>query len=723
MTTLALITPLDPATGTRVNVRVCSSQARDATGAGGLRWLPAMSVQPELRVDLFDGDFSSPVSAGTARIEIRLDVLRRSAVFPGLGGYDWSGAKVRLYRLVDGLPLDLAVMKVGGFAVEAMSLGLSLEVDEEPFAADVLFRTYAGTTGAEGGADLKGGLKPWVFGRARNVEPVFIDQIDNVFQVSGYGPVQAISATYERGASFGASVGDFASYAALVAAPIPPGRWGTCLAEGLIRLGAPPAGVITVDVDGDTTSGFLRRTGAVLKEIARRLGLSEMIDDASFDALDAAVPRDINIVLTEQTSLLDLAQRMAAPCNAVAGLGLDGRLIVPRVAIGAPALVLDAQGRQMPPVLSVSRQNTSPPYKRIQMGAARCWRVHSLDEIAFTADLIERGLYDAATVYREGNIVTLVNKSRWLYINPVPSSGNAPPIWPTTSNAWWDNLEPPASEDPAIANSEVMIPGLVTALPAEGAFDGQQVAATDTGEVFRWDQSSVEWVRVSDITATAQRSIEPQFPVIEIKEGEAGHTGTRTVTHIARRGTATLTGGTWSIVSTDLTGATVTINSSTGTVSISGVTISGRYVVRYTHTDGIETDRGVNVSYIPAAAVAPIGVFLQDLRITGIVVGAPAPCNYVLTNAGEVTSSFKANKFWINPQTGMSDYEVRATLLSGTIVTGTFGSWLNLGTTRTWSNTRATVGQNIGEMLVEIRLASTGDIVATAVIGLWGERQ
>lgn len=443
MSTLILINPLDVSGGSRVPVRVCSSNDPAMTGAADQRWWPAISDEPVITARFFDGDFTSGVELGGASVQLRLDVLIASGAFPQVRGYDWAGAPATIYRLVGGEIETVAVMRVDSFAMEAYALALRLQVDDEALQANVLTAEYAGTTGAEGGADLKGTLKPWVFGRAVNVEPVFIDQVDNVFQVSAYGPIEAISAVYERGSSFGASIGNFANYAALVAAEIPEGRWGTCLAEGMFRLGAPPAGVITCDVDGDNVGGFLRRTGAILKQIATRLSLSDKVDAASLDALDAAVARNVNIVLTQQTSLLDLARRMASPCNATAGVSFAGKLITPRVPFGTPSLTLDAQGRQMPPVLGMARQNTSAPYKRVQMGAARSWRVHTFDEIAFYSELIDRGTYDAATVYREGNIVASADKSRWLYINPTASGGNAPPTWPTASNVYWSNLEPP----------------------------------------------------------------------------------------------------------------------------------------------------------------------------------------------------------------------------------------------------------------------------------------
>lgn len=619
MTTFATLHPIDPGSGSRVVVRVCSSQDEAATGADGLRWIPAMAEQPVLTMSFFDGDFTSSVSPAQAKIALRLDVLK-SFDIARVARFDWSGCAVTLHRMVDGALVLLAEMRVRSFAAEAEALSLDLEVDSEWADAEVLFRKYAGTTGAEGGADLKDQPKPWAFGRCSNVEPVFIDQIDNVFQVSGYGPVSAISAVYERGASFGASLGDYPNYAALVAATVPEGRWATCLAEGMFRLGAPPFGVITCDVDGDSTSGFLRRTGAIVSEVARRLGHAAKVNSDSLAALDVAVPYNVNIVISQQTTLIDLARQMAAPCNAVAALALDGSLIMPRVAFGAEQLVIDAQGRQMPPVLGVARQNTSAPYTEINMGAAQSWRVHTFDEIAFNAALIDRGLYDPATTYREGNIVQRVDKSSWVYVNPVASSGNAPPTWPTLSNAYWENLTSPASEDPAVANTNVVPAGDFADRPATGDFIGQMFTAEDTGEVFRWSDEGGGplWVNMADITTSALRVIEPEFPVIEIKQGEAGHTGTRTVTHVAKRGTVTLTGGTWSLQSTNVPGSTITVNSSTGTVSLSGVAISGAYAIRYTHTDGVPTDLPVNVTYFPTPTGAASAKTAATTSNTGV---------------------------------------------------------------------------------------------------------
>lgn len=671
MTALITLNPIDPGTDTRVTVRLCATQDPADTGADGQVWWPAIIAQPVIQTRLFDGDFTAGVDNGSASVEVALGVLMRSGAFPRVERYDWAGATATIQRR-NGIGVQtLAVMKVDSFASGAAQLSLRLTANAEFFDVDVLAATYAGTGGAEGGADLEGQVKPWVFGRALNVEPVFIDQIDNVFQVSGYGPVQAISAAYERGASFGASVGDFADYAALVAASIPAGRWATCLAQGLVRFGAPPAGVITLDVDGDNGGGFVRRTGAILQRIAAQRGLTGSINATSLTALDSAVPRNVNIVIADQISFMELVQRMVAPCNAVPGIAPDGRLIVSRAVFGSEQFTLDAQGREMPPVLGMSRQNTSAPYKRIQMGAARSWRVHSLDEVAFYSEIIDRGAYSAGTVYREGNIVSLVDKTRWIYVNPTPSSGNAPPAWPTPSNAYWASLEGPASDDPAIANNNVTLTGLLSARPSSGDFDGQQYASTDTREVFRWNEGTTAWLPVADITATAQRAIEAQFPVIEIKQGEAGNVGNRTVTHVAKRGTTTLTGGTWSLPVVNLGAGSASINSSTGTVTLSGIVQSGAYAIRYTHTDGIATDFPVNVTYVPtpptavnqarrARGASTSGLIANDnwqTVLSLVVSGSPSG----RVDFGDY--GFRSlSGLSITAATGTADYEARLTL-------------------------------------------------------------
>lgn len=68
-----------------------------------------------------------------------------------------------------------------------------------------------------------------------------------------------------------------------------------------------------------------------------------------------------------------------------------------------------------------------------------------------------------------------------------------------------------------------------------------------------------------------------------------------------------------------------------------------------------------------------------------------------------------------------SSFEVRATVQSGALTSGTTGSWLNLGTTREWVVERTTLGTNTCALLVEIRNASSGSVLDSATITLTAE--
>ena len=493
MHVLAEIDALDPVGSSRETLRLCTGGNRALSGHDGNEWWPAITAAPTFKIDLFDGAFLGDPSVAAGTMRLRLDVI--AAMDANAPRYVWAGAEVRIWTWADGTATQIATAKITRFSLEDYVLSLTFDADTEPFEVDVLTEEYAGTTGLEGGADLKGRVKPWLFGRALNVEPVLIDLVNNVYQVSAYGPIEAVNAVYERGADFGASLGDYGSYASLVAATVPEGTWATCLADGLFRLGAPAYGVITADVDGDNTGSTWRRlTGAILTHIASQLSITA-IDTSSLAALDTAVPYNVNLYLTEQTTFLDLARRLVRPCNAVAGPSLMGELFVSRIAFDTPSLTLDAQGRQMPPVLGMGEQTVSPPFKRIMLGAQRSWRVHSYDEIAFYAPLIDMGEYDATTVYREGNIVSYLNR-RWLYTSTTPSSGNAPSV----DSAYWSEI----SGNVTYRGGDVAAnPRLGDILYGEGnqPFRYEGEALTFDGEPITFDGEPITvpgWVSVRD---------------------------------------------------------------------------------------------------------------------------------------------------------------------------------------------------------------------------------
>lgn len=460
MQILAELTPLDPSPGTRPTIRVASGQDRSITGLNGVPWWPAMLKRPSLGIRLFDGDFSNTVDPGQASLDLHVPALEK--LDANIRRYIWAGAGITMYAGDSGQAWPWPVVfkgKVDSFRTVGNTTSLVANVDTEPFETNALYLTYAGTGGIEGGADLKGKPKPWALGNPQNLEPILINNIDSIFQVSAYGAIKAVTTLYERGSAFGASYGDYASYTTLQAATIPAGRWATCLASGLIRLGAPPYGVITADVQGDYLGTTWRRLpGAIIQRVCSAVSISSTkIDSASFTALDAvmsALPGGGNISLyqTEQITVMDLAQMIALSCNAQAGVSLIGTLFATRVSFASPMATLDAQGGAKPGVITSTEVDVSPPYKRMQMGGNRAWRVQTFDEIAFGAELIDRGIYGDTTVYRDGNIASLADGSRWLFVGPTPLSGSAP----SDANANWSRMTNSITANVAVGSNTLV---------------------------------------------------------------------------------------------------------------------------------------------------------------------------------------------------------------------------------------------------------------------------
>lgn len=452
------IQPKDPAG--LPPIRVCSAADRRAQGWDGNRWAAAMFNAGEIALTLFNGEIGSDLSVGSAAIV--LNELALLELFPHAIAVRWSDASYKLWCGQFSDPAtapyphanditEISTGRVARFEKEGNSIKLSLDPTDGVGDKKILFREYAGTGGAEGPFDMRGTLKPWLFGHAKNVEPILIDPDNSVYQFSAYGPIQAVSALFERGSAFGDSIGDFPDYTALVAADIPAGYWATSIAQGLIRLGAPQFGVITGDVQGHFAGGIQsRHPGQILQLIAAQIGVpSTALDPAALTALNnyaAGLPNGgyMNLYLTEQVQFIDLARRICNGYNAQAGFDFKGRLITPRIVIGSPMLAIDSMGRQQPIVSDFVEADTPAPFKRIVMSAERSWRVHDLSsEVAFSAELRPAGFWRVDETYREGDVAEAADKSTWLYIAGEPSIGNPLPAYPVLNNAWWSNLTPP----------------------------------------------------------------------------------------------------------------------------------------------------------------------------------------------------------------------------------------------------------------------------------------
>jgi hypothetical protein len=122
----------------------------------------------------------------------------------------------------------------------------------------------------------------------------------------------------------------------------------------------------------------------------------------------------------------------------------------------------------------------------------------------------------------------------------------------------------------------------------------------------------------------------------------------------------------------------------------------------------------------------------ETITLSGVAIsstgGGSQTATYTLESDGDIvrfTTPLGSGDIgdWISPKSAApSNYEVRATLNSGSLTSGTTDSWLALTSNRSWSLTRVVVGAaDQVDLTIEIRKGS-GAVLATATVTLDAER-
>lgn len=428
MEVLVQIDAYDPVAAAAVTLYAASRDSDQMCHLNGQTWFPVIARLPVLRYDLFDGSFGRRIDAPSSGIQLGTEP------WPNFARYAFADARVRLWTGNVGDAWGSWTLRFDGRCTAQPRIVDGLA--ELYFAVDdrwldtPLLSTYAGTGGAEGATAQKGVAKPLALGAPRFVSGVLIDQTNNVVQLSSAGLIEDVEVAFEGLSRFSASVGDYASYAALVAATIPAGRWATAKAVGMVRHGAPLAGKPAYHVKGDKAGpdAWARKPGQLIRRIALLSGGSGKISDASLNALDVARPWNVSLYVDQQTTARELIQRIAASVNAVAGVSWLGQLFVVPIGIGTPSATLAADGSALPPIGTPQQIDVAAPWWRLAQQSETTWAVHGLGDVQFTATLTDRGTYSGATTYREGDIVYQPTDGRtYLYTATTPTAGNAPP--------------------------------------------------------------------------------------------------------------------------------------------------------------------------------------------------------------------------------------------------------------------------------------------------------
>lgn len=475
--------------GAATTIRLASHDDDRLCHLNAQTWWPAIARLPTLAYDFFDGAFGGEIVTPSGRADMSIEAV------PGFAALMLHGARIRWYSGTLGAAWGEYVLRFDGLidnhpAIRDGVAAVDFRVDDR-WLDDPILAAYAGTTGAEGEAALKGQVKPLLLGAPRFVEGVMVDSIDTIIQLND-GAIAGVDVGFESVARFATSAGDYANFAALDAATIAPGFYATCLAGGYVRHGAPPEGVLTYHVQGSNAGGDgggqVRRAGAMLKRIAARLGHSAKVDAAGLTAIDSARPWNLSVALTSQTTLRELAQSLAQSINAVALVTWTGLLTMlpidpPEGATPVGTLAID--GTALPPVARVDQLGIAPPWWRTAIEAEVTHRVHGYDEVRFTAKLVPVGIYDSGTTYREGNIASISDGSQWLYTSATPTAGNAP----SDVSVYWERW------------SEA-----VAGPPGADGVSPPLIVVTASHQTFRYDTTDAAMSQTTTLRATRQNT-------------------------------------------------------------------------------------------------------------------------------------------------------------------------------------------------------------------------
>lgn len=278
-------------------------------------------------------------------------------------------------------------------------IDISTRNPSERFAVPVQSRLYAGTGGIEGDAALKGVVVPIGYGFNEQVPARLIDSFNRVYQLND-GSIQAVLAVRDKGAPLGFDA-DYADYAALIAATIAPGDYATCLALGLIRLGAPSEGLVTVDFEGDDDGGYIDTAPAILRRIATTRGNAPLDDPAEVDVgafTESPATQEVGIWIGDQRTIAEVLDELAASIGAAWDFNRAAQFTLTRLEEpGIPDLTIDMTGWELG---SLQRLQTPEPVFRVRLGYRKFYAVQDPSSLVQPPNISEEDRDNYGKEYR-----------------------------------------------------------------------------------------------------------------------------------------------------------------------------------------------------------------------------------------------------------------------------------------------------------------------------------
>jgi hypothetical protein len=186
---------------------------------------------------------------------------------------------------------------------------------------------YDGTSGLGGSAELKGLPKPATFGYVYNIAPVYLGTMN-----LGDGSLHTYQGHWREVQSFD-SVRDqglpLTDSGAVAPAAGEFRQWKT---DGVVQLGAAPAGVITCDLRGDAVGSYANNTGEVLTRMLTSLGpalSSSLLETQTFTDIDLMMSGEIGIYFgPREVSMISALEQVLAHAGLLLAGGRNGKLRV-----------------------------------------------------------------------------------------------------------------------------------------------------------------------------------------------------------------------------------------------------------------------------------------------------------------------------------------------------------------------------------------------------------
>lgn len=264
--------------------------------------------------------FSDARTSGASKLEVGEVVIRNlDGDYDAWTDYSFDGRRIVIRRGEGGAyPAGFKTIFTGTMESVTVTLDSVVIATKDKSAIldlPVLTTKYAGTNvgpvGLEGTSDdLKGSVKPRVYGRVFNIAPPCVNTSKLTFQVSDRA-VGEIGDVYDRGVALTFGV-DHATSSALTAATIGSGLYHTCLAEGLFRLGSTPTGIITADAASSTDDADMV-VSAVLADLAIDASIAPAdLDSQEFAELNADAPYVVGLYLDDESTTFREAMDLVA---------------------------------------------------------------------------------------------------------------------------------------------------------------------------------------------------------------------------------------------------------------------------------------------------------------------------------------------------------------------------------------------------------------------------